>query len=199
MSEDIEALAEEIRGCRICAERFAATATGHRPRPCVWFARGARILVCGQAPGMRVHEAGKPFWDASGNRLRAWMGIGEDVFYDQSQVAVLPTAFCFPGYDARGSDLPPPKVCWETWHHRCLDALGDVPLRLLIGGHAIRRHTGDRRPVTEVCRDWLAQPHGTFVLPHPSWRNTAFLKRNPWFEAEVVPALQEAVATALRD
>ncbi|SLN49311.1 Uracil DNA glycosylase superfamily protein [Roseivivax jejudonensis] len=190
-------LKAEIRACRICADRFAATRTAHAPRPCVWFSADAPILVAGQAPGMRVHESGKPFFDRSGDRLRDWMGIDESEFYDLAKVAVLPTAFCFPGYDAKGSDLPPPPVCWETWHHRALDAIGPVRLRLVIGGHAIRRHLGDRRPVREAVADWRARPPGTFALPHPSWRNTAFLRRNPWFEAEVVPRLRRAVADAL--
>ncbi|MHA6347607.1 uracil-DNA glycosylase family protein [Roseivivax sp. CAU 1761] len=190
-------LANRIRACRLCAERFAGTATQHRPRPVVWARPGARILVCGQAPGKRVHEAGKPFFDRSGDRLRDWMGIGAETFYDTSRVAVLPTAFCFPGYDARGADLPPPPICWETWHAEVLAALGPMPLTLLIGGHAIRRHLGDRRPVAAAVADWRRHAPATFVLPHPSWRNNAFLRRNPWFEAEVLPALRRAVAAAL--
>ncbi|ETX27176.1 uracil-DNA glycosylase family protein [Roseivivax isoporae] len=197
MTDDIASLREAIRACRICADRFAATRTRHAPRPVPWFDAGARILVCGQAPGLRVHEAGKPFHDRSGDRLRDWMGIGPETFYDTTRVAVVPTAFCFPGYDAKGSDLPPPPICWETWHHRVLDALGAAPLRILIGGYAFRRHLGDARPVREVVADWERLAPGTFVLPHPSWRNTAFLRRNPFVEAELVPALRTAVAAAL--
>ncbi|SFD46983.1 uracil-DNA glycosylase family protein [Roseivivax sediminis] len=199
MTQDIETLKDSIRGCRICADRFAATKTAHAPRPCVWFDAGARVLVCGQAPGLRVHEAGKPFFDRSGDRLRDWMGVSEEVFYDTSRVAVLPTAFCFPGYDAKGSDLPPPPICWETWHARALEAIGPVRVRLLIGGYSFRRHLNDKRPVREVVMDWRRQAPGTFVLPHPSWRNTAFLRRNPWFEAEVLPELKLAVAAALSE
>ncbi|WP_037261666.1 uracil-DNA glycosylase family protein [Roseivivax halodurans] len=197
MTGDIEELKDEIRGCRICAERFAATKTRHAPRPCVWFSAGARVLVCGQAPGLRVHESGRPFDDRSGDRLRDWMGVDRETFYDTTRVAVLPTAFCFPGYDAKGSDLPPPKVCWETWHGDALQAIGPVQVRILIGGYAIRRHLGDTRRVSDVVADWRAQAPGTFVIPHPSWRNNAFLRRHPWFEGEVVPELQRAVGAAL--
>lgn len=192
----LDDLTARIAACRICRDRFAATATAHRPRPVPWLSH-APILICSQAPGLRVHREGKPFWDRSGDRLRDWLGVGRETFYDEDKVAVLPTAFCFPGYDSKGSDLPPPPVCWETWHERVLEELEPVPLKVLIGGHAIRRHLGDRRPVTEVVRDWRALAPQVFVLPHPSWRNNAFLKRNPWFEAEVVPALRARVAELL--
>ncbi len=154
--------------------------------------------MAGQAPGLRVHEAGRPFLDRSGDRLRDWMGIEADTFYDRSLVSVLPTAFCFPGYSAKGSDLPPPPLCWETWHGRVLEEIGDVPLRLIIGSYAIRRHLGLKGPVTEIVRGWHAHAPGTFVLPHPSWRNNAWLKRHPWFEDDLLPALQAAVRDALR-
>ena len=104
------ALKSDLAACEICRDRFGATATGHRPRPVVWFNRSARILVAGQAPGLRVHQAGKPFFDRSGDRLREWMGIDADTFYDRSRLAVVPMAFCFPGYDDAGSDLPPPRI-----------------------------------------------------------------------------------------
>jgi uracil-DNA glycosylase len=191
-------LAREIRGCDRCAERFRATATAHAPRPVVWFRAGAPILVASQAPGLRVHEKGLPFWDRSGDRLRDWMGIDRETFYDRRRVAVLPTAFCFPGYDHRRADLPPPPLCWETWHRRALAEIGAPRLRLIVGGHAIRRHLGARGPATEIVRRWRERAPGTFVLPHPSWRNNSWLARNPWFEAEILPALRAAVAAALR-
>lgn len=186
-----------IAGCRLCADRFAATATRHAPRPVVWFGPEARLLVASQAPGLRVHEAAKPFWDRSGVRLRDWMGVDEATFYDRSRVAVLPTSFCFPGYDAAGSDLPPPPVCASTWHRRAMDEMPNLRLKLVIGGYAQRWHLGARRPVTEVVRDWRAAPRDVIPLPHPSWRNTAWLKRNPWFEAELVPELRRRVAEVL--
>jgi len=193
-------LPERIAACRICAERFAATATRHAPRPVPWFRPGARILIAGQAPGMRVHDTGIPFNDRSGDRLRDWLGLERDVFYDQSRVAIVPMAFCFPGYDAKGSDLPPPAVCAETWLGAVMEALGTVRLRVLVGGYAHGWHLGAaarRAGVTETVRTWWAHGDGVFPIPHPSWRNTAFLRRNPWFEAEVLPALKSRVQAAL--
>jgi len=189
----VSELQKMIAECRICAERFAATQTAHRPRPVVWFAGGARILIAGQAPGLRVHESGKPFTDPSGDRLRAWLGLSEAQFYDRERVAIVPMAFCFPGYDAKKADLPPPRICGETWHDSVMDALDEVRLRILVGGHAHRYHLGTRKGVTEVVRGWRSLPEDVFALPHPSWRNTAWLKRNPWFEAELLPVLRARV------
>ncbi|MDP3196290.1 uracil-DNA glycosylase family protein [Tabrizicola sp.] len=190
-------LSVEIRACRLCAARFVATATAHAPRPVVWFRPGARIMVAGQAPGLRVHDSGRPFTDRSGDRLRDWMGLSEAEFYDLDRVAVVPMAFCFPGYDATGSDLPPPPICAAMWRGRVLDALGDMPLTLLVGGAAIRWHTG-LRDVTKAVADWRAfAARGVFPLPHPSWRNTGWLKRHPWFEAELLPALRARVREVL--
>lgn len=193
----LDELKTQIAACRLCADRFAATQTAHAPRPVVWFDAGTRILVAGQAPGMRVHKEGKPFFDRSGDRLRDWMGIGPDVFYDRKRVAVLPMAFCFPGYDAKGADLPPPGICSETWHGRVMEHLGDVPLTLLVGGYAHRWHLGSRGSVTGTVAGWRTNAPRVFPLPHPSWRNTAWLRRNPWFDAELVPELRRRVAEAL--
>ncbi len=190
-------LAAEIAACRLCAERFAATATRHAPRPVPWFEAGARLLIAGQAPGKRVHEAGRPFADASGTRLRAWLGLGEAAFYDRSRVAVVPMAFCFPGYDASGADLPPPKLCAQTWHRRVMAEIGEPRLRVLVGGHAHRWHLGGSESVTARVADWRCWAPDVFVLPHPSWRNTGWLRRNPWFEAELLPALRERVADVM--
>ena len=187
----------EIAACRICAERFAATATAHAPRPVVWFRGPPRLLIASQAPGARVHEAQTPFWDRSGDRLRDWMGVDQDTFYDRDRVAIVPMAFCFPGYDAKGSDLPPPRVCAATWRDRAMAALGDVPLTLLIGAYAQGWHLGGRVPVTERVADWRSHAPRVFPLPHPSWRNTAWLKRNPWFEAELLPVLRARIAEVL--
>ncbi len=195
----MKALIDDICACRLCADRFAKTQTQHRPRPVVWAAPEARILVAGQAPGARVHKSGRPFTDPSGDRLRAWMGIDERTFYDRSRIAIVPMAFCFPGYNAKGSDLPPPPVCARTWHLRVMEALAKVRLRILIGSYAIKWHLGLRARVDDTVRAWSDHAPQTFVLPHPSWRNTAWLKRNPFFEADVVPALQTQVARVLND
>ena len=192
-------LVREIEACRICAERFAATETAHAPRPVVWFRPGARILIAGQAPGMRVHQSGKPFDDPSGDRLRDWLGMTAEEFYDMRRVAVIPMAFCFPGYDAKGADLPPPKVCGQTWHDRVMAVLGEVRLKVIVGAYSHRYHLGAKGPVTETVRNWRDHAPGVFPLPHPSWRNTGWLKKHPWFEAEVLPALRHEVRRALDD
>jgi uracil-DNA glycosylase len=183
---------EQIRACRVCAQRFRATATGHAPRPVVWFERGAKLLVVGQAPGMRVHETGRPFTDRSGDRLRDWMGLDEATFYDRARVAIVPMAFCFPGYDAKGSDLPPPAICAKTWRDQVMEEIGPPELTLVIGGAAQRWHLGTRN-VSDTVAGWRDHAPRLFPLPHPSWRNTGWLKRNPWFETDLIPALRARV------
>ena len=190
-------LTQKIQACTLCADRFALTATQHRPRPVPWFRQGTPIMVAGQAPGMRVHKEGKPFWDRSGDRLREWMGVTKDQFYDRALVSVLPTAFCFPGYDAKGSDLPPPKICWETWHAEALNEIGKPKVSLIIGKYAIERHLGLRGAINDIVSDWRIRAPSTFVLPHPSWRNNGWLRKNPWFETDVLPALQAAIQRVL--
>lgn len=197
-TETLDALTAAIAACRLCAPRFAATATRHAPRPVPWLSH-APILVCGQAPGARVHALGRPFDDRSGDRLRDWFGVGRADFYDRARFAVLPMAFCFPGYDGTGADLPPPPACAATWRARALAAMPGVRLTLLVGGHAMRWHLRDRRPVAEIVAGWRSAPEGVLPLPHPSWRNSGWLKRNPWFEAELVPELRARVAAALGD
>ncbi|WP_271949296.1 uracil-DNA glycosylase family protein [Ruegeria faecimaris] len=192
-------LEKEIEACRICADRFAATETAHEPRPIVWFRKDTPILVCGQAPGARVHASGRPFTDPSGDRLRAWLGVDEELFYDRSRVSIVPMAFCFPGYDARKADLPPPPVCGQTWHDRVMADLGPVPLTILVGGHAHRYHLKSRGSVTETVRNWRDYAPRIFALPHPSWRNTAWMKKNPWFEADLLPVLRARVQEVLND
>ncbi len=196
---DLDALKTELSNCRLCAERFRLTATAHTPNPVVWFDTDARILIAGQAPGLRVHEANRPFWDRSGDRLRDWLGIDTDTFYDRTKIAIVPMAFCFPGYNATGSDLPPPRLCAETWRARILTALGSVRLTLLIGGYAQTWHLGDKAKggVTSTVANWQSFDAGVLPLPHPSWRNTAWLRRNPWFETDLLPVLKRRVREAL--
>ena len=195
----MDELLTEIRACRLCAPRFAATRTAHRPAPVVWLDPRARILVAGQAPGIQAHEKQRPFDDRSGDRLRDWMGIDRATFYDLTRVAVVPMAFCFPGYDARGSDLPPPKICAETWHARVMQALPGIRLRLPIGAHALRWHLGAKGPLTDTVRAFRDHLPGTIPLPHPSWRNTGWLKKNPWFETDLLPVLRARVTEALKE
>lgn len=195
---DIELLRNEISACRLCADRFAATRTAHAPRPVVWLGTDRpRIVIAGQAPGARVHASGRPFTDPSGDRLRDWMGIDQQVFYDRSRIAILPMAFCFPGYDARGADLPPPRQCAATWRARLMDSLARPALLLLVGRYAMDWHLGRGASVRDRVAGWTAHFPHVLPLPHPSWRNTAWLKKNPWFEAELVPRLRDRVTEVL--
>lgn len=187
----------EVAACRACAADFALTKTAHEPRPVTRLSAAARILIAGQAPGMRVHESGLPFDDRSGDRLRDWMGVDRAAFYDRARIAILPMAFCFPGYDARGADLPPPGRCAALWRERALALLPQIRLTLLVGGHAQKWALRDRRPLTEIVADWRGFDPSLMPLPHPSWRNTGWLKKNPWFEAEAIPALRARVAALL--
>ncbi|OYU71706.1 MAG: uracil-DNA glycosylase [Alphaproteobacteria bacterium PA2] len=158
-----------------------------------------RILICGQAPGRRVHESGVPFTDPSGDRLRQWMGLDAETFYGRPEIGVAAMAFCFPGTNPRGGDYPPPPRCAELWRSRLLAALPGVELVLLVGGYAqvwaLKERA--RANMTETVRAWRDYGPQVIPMPHPSWRNTAWLKRNPWFEAEVTPYLRQRVRTLL--
>jgi uracil-DNA glycosylase len=191
-------LQAEISACRLCASRFAATVSAHEPRPVVWFRPGARILIAGQAPGARVHASGQPFTDPSGDRLRDWLGLDTAQFYDRDRIAIVPMAFCFPGYDAKGSDLPPPPICAQTWRARVMAVLPDIRLTLLVGGSAQRWHL-NTGAVTATVAAWRSHAPAVFPLPHPSWRNTGWLKSNPWFTSDLLPALRARVRDVLND
>ena len=203
MSEELDALAAEIAACRICRDRplgGEARRLPHEPRPVAVLSTTARVLIAGQAPGLRVHESGLPFNDASGDRLRQWLAVDRETFYDSSRFAIVPMGFCFPGYDAKGSDLPPRKECAPLWRRRALDAMPQVELVLAIGGYAQKWHLGASQigTVTETVERWRSHLQSNsgipiLPLPHPSWRNTGWLKRNPWFEAELLPVLRERV------
>ncbi len=190
-TETLEALVEEIRACRVCAG-----ALPHEPRPVLRVHPAARVLIVGQAPGRRVHESGLPFTDPSGDRLRAWMGVSYDEFYDQRFIAVAAMGFCYPG-TVDGADLPPRRECAPLWRPRLLPLLKNVQLTLLVGGYAHRYHLGGQagRTLHDTVRNWRAYGEGVLPLPHPSWRNSAWLKRNPWFEADLVPELQRRVSS----
>jgi len=164
----------------------------------------ARLMVAGQAPGTRVHATGVPFNDPSGVRLRDWMGVSPEEFYDVARIAVLPMGFCFPGHDAKGGDLPPRKECATLWRARVIAALPRIELVLAIGGYAHAWHMPDRPrgPLTDTVRRWreiLQEPRHPRVLPlpHPSWRNNAWIKANPWFAQELLPVLRCQVRALL--
>lgn len=204
MSERLEALVARIRACRVCVEEPEGTPLPHAPRPVLRVSSTARLCVCGQAPGTRVHSTGIPFNDPSGDRLRGWMGMTREEFYDESRVAIVPMGFCFPGTNGKGGDLPPRKECARIWRAALFDALPRFDLILLIGQYAQRWHLGgNAQPtLTETVADWrryverVERPR-CLPLPHPSWRNTAWLKRNPWFAHEVVPYLRAEVRKLL--
>lgn len=198
MTDDL-GLQGRIAACQICAQRFAATVTAHRPRPVVWFGATARLLITSQAPGLRVHASGSPFSDASGDRLRNWLGLSEAAFYNRDKVAIVPMAFCFPGYDAKGHDLPPPQICALTWRAQVMAALPAVRLTVVLGGPALRWHLGAQRVGDCVARWRQFGAQGVFPLPHPSWRTNAWEKRTAWFGADLLPALRCAVAAAMED
>lgn len=190
----LAALLEDVAACRECADALPLG-----PRPVVQLAAEARILIVGQAPGTRVHETGLPFNDRSGDRLRDWLGVGRDAFYDAARFAIMPMGFCYPGRDPRGGDNPPRPECAPKWHARLMAALPNIELTLLVGGYAQKYHLGPaaKRTLTETVRAWRDYGPARLPLPHPSWRNTAWLKRNPWFEAEVVAELKRRVAALL--
>ncbi len=185
-----------IRACRACADELP-----HEPRPVVRVSPATRLLICGQAPGRRVHESGLPFDDPSGDRLRGWLGLDRETFYGDPSVGVAAMAFCFPGTDPKGGDYPPPRRCAELWRGRLLEQLPKVELTLLVGWHAIDWSLGERaRPsMTATVAHWRDYLPDALPLPHPSWRNTGWLKRNPWFEAEVTPWLRGRVQDMLAE
>lgn len=186
----LDAVLADIAACRACAGELP-----HEPRPVVRVAPTNRLLICGQAPGRRVHESGLPFDDPSGERLRDWMGIDRAAFYGP-RIGVAAMAFCFPGTNSKGGDYPPPRRCAALWRPQLMAALPRMELTLLVGGHAQAWALGTRMKatMTETVRTWRDYGPDLLPMPHPSWRNTAWLKRNPWFEDEVIPYLRGRVA-----
>lgn len=186
-------LLSEIRACRLCERHLP-----HGPRPVVQAGASARLLIVGQAPGRRVHETGIPWNDPSGDRLRDWLGIPREVFYDETRIAIVPTAFCYPGQGKSG-DLPPRPECAPAWHARLLAAMPDVQLTLLIGRYAQEfylRENG-KATLTETVAAFEEYLPAYFPLPHPSPRNQAWWKANPWFERKVLPELRRRVASII--
>ncbi|ANM29879.1 hypothetical protein ABI59_10275 [Acidobacteria bacterium Mor1] len=191
MSRKLAALLKEVRGCAICAD------LPHGPRPVLQAAREARVLIAGQAPGRRVHESGVPFDDPSGQRLRDWLGVTREQFYDPKQIAILPMGFCYPGTGKSG-DLPPRPECAPAWREALLGQLPRIELTVVLGRWAADYHLpGARGTVTEAVKNWREHWPEVLPLPHPSPRNNIWLKRNPWFEAELLPPLRARVAELL--
>ena len=197
----LEQLFDRLRGCRLCRdEPRYGLALPHEPKPIIQGSPTARLCIASQAPGLRAHASGRPFADPSGTRLRHWLGMDEDTFYDPRRIAIVPMGSCFPGYDAKGGDLPPRRECAELWRPHLFAGLPDLDLILVIGQYAQKWHLGEEFAggLTATVGRWRAilgsrrRPR-ILPLPHPSWRNNGWLKRHPWFEAELMPVLRSEV------
>jgi uracil-DNA glycosylase len=204
LDSDLEAVTERIRACRLCLDAPRGLRLPHEPRPVLKVSRSARLLIASQAPGVRVHLSGLPFNDASGDRLRQWMNVSRAVFYDETRIAITPMGFCFPGHTAGKGDLPPRPECRGAWHDELFRALPQVECILAIGRYAQDYHFARLgRPLPkaakldEIVRRWrefAGEKPKIIPLPHPSWRNSGWLKRNSWFETDVLSALRADVA-----
>ncbi|MEX0960388.1 MAG: uracil-DNA glycosylase family protein [Burkholderiales bacterium] len=189
MKPYFESVLRQARACRLCEQHLP-----FGPKPILRALPSARLLIVGQAPGRRVHETGVPWNDPSGDRLREWMQLDRAVFYDESRIAIIPTAFCYPG-TGPGGDLPPRPECAPLWHPRLVPRLVELQIALLVGGYAQAYYLGDRRKrnLTETVRHWRSYLPHFLPLPHPSPRNRIWLKTNPWFEEDVLPFLRNVV------
>lgn len=202
---DLDRLFADLRACTLCRDEPWGGPPLPEPRPIVQGRATARLCIASQAPGTRAHRSGVPFMDPSGVRLRAWLGLDEAAFYDAARLAIVPMGACFPGLDAKGGDLPPRRECAPTWRDRVFARLPALDLVLVIGAHAQRWHLGREAAAAgldRTVRRWrevLAEPRRPRLLPlpHPSWRNNAWLRRNPWFEAELLPVLRAEVAALM--
>ncbi|MEQ8268160.1 MAG: uracil-DNA glycosylase family protein [Parvibaculum sp.] len=196
----LDRLVSDIRACRVCIETPRNKPLPHEPRPVLRVSRTARLCIVGQAPGTRVHASGTPFTDPSGDRLRDWMGVTPDEFYDVSRLAIVPMGFCFPGLDAKGGDLPPRRECADRWRRDLFELLPQLELTLLVGQYAQAWHLGKARKesLTATVAAWKEYYPRFLPLPHPSWRNNAWIKKNPWFEEELLPVLKREVERLMR-
>ena len=203
----LDELLADLRACRVCKDLPRKDKPlAHEPRPIIQASTTARLCIASQAPGTLAHATGKPFMDPSGIRLRSWLGLSEADFYDAAKVAIVPMGHCFPGQDAKGGDLPPRRECAPLWRERVFEGMPDVQLILAIGQHAQEWHLGRRGGgggLTEMVQNWQAihdvrRTPRIIPLPHPSWRNNAWLKANPWFDRELLPFVRQEVARLLR-
>jgi uracil-DNA glycosylase len=204
LTAELDGLTAKIRACRICRDRPLGKPLPHEPRPVLVPSSTARIMIASQAPGTKVHATGIPFNDASGDRLRDWLGVTRVEFYDPDFFAIAPMGFCFPGQDANGSDLPPRRECAPAWRAPLMALMPQVELVLTIGLYAQAWHIGPLRKssLTETVKNWRQVYAATsapkvIALPHPSWRNTGWLKRNPWFETDLLPFLKTEIRIRL--
>lgn len=190
----LDRLLRDVRACQLCE---ASLPSG--PRPIVQIASSARLLIVGQAPGRKVHQSGIPWNDASGDRLREWLGLDTSIFFDPSRVAIVPMGFCYPGVAVNGGDKPPRPECAPAWHERLLKHLPDLQLTLLVGQYAQRHYlkVSKGSSMTQVVKDFSQYTPEYFPLPHPSWRSTIWMRKNPWFEELVMPELRQAVQRAI--
>ena len=187
-----ESLLHDVEECTICKKHLPLG-----PRPVLQIHPKARILIAGQAPGKKVHESGIPFDDASGNRLREWMGVSKDIFYDSRQIAILPMGFCYPG-SGKSGDLPPRVECESAWRKQLLEQLANLEMTLVLGKYAQAYHFGKASSsLTELVKSWRSYWPNMVPLPHPSPRNNIWLAKNSWFEAELLPPLRTAIASIL--
>lgn len=191
----LEHLLHRVRACTVCAAALPLGA-----RPVVQLASSARLLIVGQAPGRKVHETGVPWNDASGDRLRDWMGLDRSAFHDESRVAILPMGLCYPGSEPAGGDKPPRRECAPLWHAALLGHLVQVEHTLLVGHYAQNFHLGAARKktMTDTVRSFRDYGPKFLPLPHPGWRSTIWMRRHPWFEATVIPELRRIVRRAMR-
>ncbi len=193
----LDDLYRDIRACRICVDKPRGAPLPHAPNPVVVLSQQAKIAICGQAPGNRVNQSGRPFTDPSGDRLRDWLGVNEAEFYDPDKFAIVPMGFCFPGHDRHGGDLPPRPECRERWHDEIFRQMPQIELKILVGGSAQRYHLGSKaeKTVTATVANWKQHliEENCFAMPHPSWRNTAWIRKNPWFESDLLPVLRKMI------
>ncbi|HAA93316.1 MAG TPA: hypothetical protein DCS82_09230 [Rhodospirillaceae bacterium] len=187
---ELNALLGDVRACDICVPELPLG-----PRPVLRVTNTARFVIIGQAPGTRVHESGIPWNDRSGDRLRDWLELDHETFYDEDRVAIMPMGFCYPGVNKSGGDKPPRKECAREWHGALWPFLGSVELVLLVGSYAQKYYLGRdaKKTLTETVAKWQEYSPKFIPMPHPSWRNTAWLKRNPWFESDLLPPLRRRI------
>ena len=194
VSEKLDLLLSQIRRCNVCEDHLPLG-----PRPVLRARHSARLLIVGQAPGTKVHASGTPWNDPSGDRLRYWLDVDKDQFYDQSNIAIIPMGFCYPGRMPNGGDKPPRSECAPLWHPLLLQNLPNIELTVLAGTYAQKRFLGNRRgkSLTETVQAWRKFGPDLFPLPHPSWRTVGWQNRNPWFESDVLPDLRYRVRQLL--